>query len=238
MPDEVKMSIRDDHPTPATGIDAVIPTESKSPPPDESTTTLLRAIEEVRDEARDRDKRTDARLEKLEGKASAQATTLSHLGSEVSKLASQHAELATAQVSVAKAAGIASELAAQAMSRVSTSQDDTRKMVESAMIIQKGVISAEMAQAVSPIAKAVDDLTKRDASAKTERAKTNEAMGAVLDELGIGDLAELGQNTKPGEKPPERSLKQTSKRSWLAALSGTLAFLTVAIELALKLLGH
>jgi hypothetical protein len=137
----------------------------------DGTEKLLQAIEAFRDEARVRDEKNEARFEehgvKLDAhgaKLDAHGAALSTLTAEVARHASQLFQLSEAQVGVAKSSAYAAELAARAMTMASTASDDTRKMVESAMVIQKDAIAGVVREVVAPVVTEIETLRANDAA--------------------------------------------------------------------------
>jgi hypothetical protein len=192
------MSEPDTRPTPASGTPAAVAATSAATPsseelaaPKSESPAVLILIQDIQ-------------------------RTVKHLADEVTSHGRQLAELASAQISTAKAASAAAEIAAVALAKANSSQDENAKMVQSAMAIQKGAIETAVREAVQPILKDVE--------------RQNEALGAVVDELGIEDRVELGRKMKPGEKPPERALQKIERR----AKSSTLVQLVISIAIIVQ----
>ncbi len=114
----------------------------------------------------------ERRFERIEAKAEKTDGAVHTLQTEVTLHRSQIAEILEMQISVAKSASVAAELSALALAKSSTSSDDNRKMVESAMAIHGSAIAAAVTSAVRPLAVEVEDLKKND---KTQ----NESLDAI-----------------------------------------------------------
>lgn len=191
----------DPKPTPVSGMPAAVAATSAAQPskrteeiraPKSEASEILAAVHELRDEV-------TKRFERLETTQGSHGDTLRTLTNQVAENTKHITELTSAQVSVAKSAAVAADLSAQALAKANTSQDDARKMVESAMTIQKGAIASAVTEAVRPIQGDVD--------------KTTEAVSAIVNELGIEDRVQLGREVKPGEKTPTTALKKLESRS-------------------------
>lgn len=182
-------------------------------PKGEATRAILAAIDRLRADV-------DTRLERVEQKVGSHDETLRTITNQVSDNTKQIAQQAEAITSVSKAAAIAAEISAQALARVNTAQDDARKMIESAMSIQTGAIAGAVRQAVEPI--------------EEKARRQNEAIGAVIDELGLEDRVELGRKMKPGEAPPERALQQIDKRTKQARIVQLVLALGMIAEVVLR----
>ena len=180
---------------------------------------LLAAIEEVRDEARERDKRVEARFSHLESQL---ADVVSKTDGNT-KLIGEQAEAITR---VASAAAKAADLGLEAKQQAARAPDDTSKMIESAMRIHRSSIAdtvdIAVREAVQPISEKVDT--------------QNEAVGAIVDELGLEDRVELGREVKPGEKPPVRTLKKMARENKTGTAAALLTFLAVVVKLAIEML--
>lgn len=173
------------HPTPVSGMPAAVAATSVARPSTEipdATETLLRAIEEVRDEARDRDKRMAERIVQLEATTNIHGGALKRLTDEVTTHGKHLAELTEQQISVSRSAAMAAELAATALSKINSAHDETTKMVTSAMAIQKDAIAAAVVEAIAPVAAKVAGL---EASNTTLTANDN-AQNKALAEIGVG----------------------------------------------------
>lgn len=120
---------------------------------------LLAAIEEVRDEARERDKRTDARFERLESR-------LEEAVAEGRTNTKNIAEQADALTRVASAAAKAVDLALEAKRQLANTTDDTTKIVQSALQIHGASIAmtvdAAVNKAVEPIKSDIAELKRSD----------------------------------------------------------------------------
>ncbi|HVJ94877.1 MAG TPA: hypothetical protein VM580_34075 [Labilithrix sp.] len=208
------MPDHDTKPTPPSGMPAAVAATSVAKPSvdtaeiaapkSEATIVILAALDGLRGEV-------SSRFERLETTTAAHGEALKTLANQVSEHTKNIADQSSALTSVAKSAAVAAELSAQALSKVNTAQDEAKKMVESAMAIQKGAIESAVRVAVQPI---LDDVERQ-----------NEALGAVVNELGIEDRVELGRKVVPGEKTPETALKKIDKR----AKHSTLVQLVIAV---------
>ncbi len=185
---------------------------------------ILAAVQELRSDFA-------VRFEQLEAKTDAQGKVLETLTAEVAVHHSQIAELAAAQVRTASASSAAAELAAQALAKINTVHDDTRKMVESAMTIQKGAIANAVKEAVQPVSDDVD-LLKKSTTAQ------NEALGEMVNQLGIEDRVSLGREVKPGEKRPEPAFEKLEKRARKSTLLQALVAAGVIAEAIARILHH
>lgn len=168
-------------PTPASGIPAAV-AAGETPHLNEAT-IILRAVEALRGDFETHRGDLTTKFERLEAKTDAHAGALGNLTNEVAAHRSQLAELATAQVSTAKAASAAAEISAQALAKANSSQDENAKMVQSAMHIQKDAIAAAVTAAVAPVVENVAKLEKNDA----DRAATLEGQNVSLAALKKSD---------------------------------------------------
>ncbi len=148
---------------------------------------VLSALTEVRDEARagredDRAERKIIvdRLDQHEERLAQHGSALTTLGTEVASHTSQLAKLAESQISVARSASIAAELAATALSKVNSSQDETRKMVESAMSIQSTSIAKAVTDALGPVVNEIETLKKNDTAQTLTLAGQNTQLALVV----------------------------------------------------------
>lgn len=216
----------DNKPTPLSGMPAAVAATSAakpsvegeiSAPKSEGTLVILAALDNVRTEF-------SARLDRVENEQAKLGGTVKTLINQVAQHDKNIAEQASAITSIAKSAAVAAELSAQALSKVSTAQDEARKMVESAMVIQKGAIEAAVAQAVDPIMKDV--------------VRTTEAIGAVVNELGIEDRVQLGRNVPPGEKTPTTALKKLDTRAKHSSVVQFVIAVGVIVNALWQLLQH
>lgn len=204
------------------------PSNKGRPMNDGTEQRLLSAIEERFDkfessqiERFERLERTHTeRFERLESNAR-------HLTTEVAAHGKQLYALGEASVSTARAAAAAAEISAQALAKAGSVQDDARKMIESAMAIQKGSISHEVEAAVKPIAAKVDML-------ETASEQCNEALGAVVEQLGVEDKVSLGREVKPGEAPPQPTLQKIERR----ARSSTIVQAVIALGMIADVLSR
>lgn len=181
------------------------------PPEVDSTAVILAAISALRDQVGSLRTDMDDQIGSLRRE----------LRDTDQRLTGQIGEQAGALTQVAKAAATAANMALEAKQTANESQGHARSMIESAIRIHNSSISSTV-----------------DAAVKKAVGKTNEAIGAIVDELGIEDRVELGRLVKPGEPKPVRTLTKVSRESKAAALGGALAFVITAIEIAIKLLGH
>ncbi len=182
------------HPTPISGMPAQVAATSIarpslgageiSAPKSEATIAILTAVNDLRSEV-------TRRFEAVETRQDQQATTLQRLANEVTENAKNMAEQAAALTRVSSSAAVASELAAKAMARSSSAQDDTQKMVESAMTIQKGAIAAAVTEALAPVITEVHALK----TSYKHLEKNDETQNATLLQQNTA-LAELGTGVK------------------------------------------
>lgn len=206
-------------PTPSTSTETSLDdTGEIRAPKGEATMVILAAIEDLRSDVDARFTTVDSRLTNIERTQGGQGSTLQTLTNQVADHTIQLGKLADAQISTARAASSAAEMAAQALARSNTAQDDNRKMVEGAMAIQRGAIASAVAEAVKPMKADID--------------RQNEALGAVVNELGLEGQVALGREVKPGEPAPRRplvTLEQRAKNSQLVQL--VIAIGTIATAL-------
>lgn len=190
------MTDHDSKPTPPSGMPAAVAATPVAKPsvddagsaPADSTVAILTAFEALRADV-------TTQVSRIESKTDAQGTALKHLTNEVASHGKQISDLAQAQVSTAKAAAAAAEIAAQSLAKANTSQDENAKMVQSAMLIQKDTIAAAVTTAVAPIASKVEGLERNDA----DQAKTLDAQNvelAALKKSGEKTETTLGQHTE------------------------------------------
>jgi hypothetical protein len=234
------MSGQDTKPTPASGMPAAVAATSLAKPSVEGdsdsdeiraprselsgdlTARVLSTIEQVRDEGRERDKRIEARFAHLEGR-------LDEVVGKTDANTKNIGEQAGALTRVASAAAKAADLALEAKQAVAKAPDDTTKLVESAIRIHSLAIAqtvdAAVKSAVEPLASKVATIEQREEDRDKMHERTNQALGAVVDELGIEDKVELGREVKPGEEPPQPALKKLEKR----AKSNTLVQFVIAV---------
>ncbi len=208
------------HPTPPSGMPAVresrLPRENLDEVRASKTSEapeILAAVQSLRDDV-------SGRLTQIENQLEIQGKALFTLGTEVGQHRSQIAELASAQVSSAKAAAAAADIAAHALKTAHSSQDETTKMVQSAMEIQKGAIE-------SAVQNAVDTSTK----------PLSEAVGEIINELGVEDRVTLGRDVKPNEKrqkPTLQKLDARAARSSIVQIIIALGFIASLLERALS----
>jgi uncharacterized coiled-coil protein SlyX len=218
-------------PTPPSGMPAAVITTSPKPlddeisaPKSEATAVILAALGDVRTEF-------VMRFERLETTTAAHGKTLVTLSDQVTQNTKNIADQATALTSVAESAAIAAKISAQALSRVGTVQDDTQKMVESAMAIQKGAIATAVKDAVKPLEKQAEQREKK-------LEQSNEALGVVVEQLGVSDRVSLGANSKPGEKQPEPTLEKMEKRAKQSTIVQAIIALGVIAEVLSRVIGH
>lgn len=229
------MSGPDTHPTPALGMAAVTatseakpsdPGEASKPLSSDPTEKLLAAIEEVRDEAREREQRTDDRIARVERQLV--EVTIKTDGN--TKLIGEQAEAITR---VASAAAKAADMALDAKQQVARAPDETTKLVESALRIHGASIAftvdAAVKTAVSPIREDVDSL-------KTDGEKQSEAVGAIINELGLEDRVELGREVKPGEKKPTRTLQKMARENKAGTGAALVTLGILIVKLVLEML--
>lgn len=163
---------------------------SETPTPPSGTATadvILVALGGLRDEVRQtreesaqRGKETAARLEKLEETASFHAQSLKRLTDEVTAHGKQISGIVDAQTSTARAASLAAELSAQAHAKVNAVHDETRKMVESAMEIQRGAITSAVGEAVKPLADDIAAIKASDAEQTRALALQDERLALTV----------------------------------------------------------
>jgi len=146
----------------------------------------LASIEQLRGEIHPRIDKLEKRLEDVDRRQTA-----------------QHLEQTKSLAAVAQAAATAANLALEAKQKAVETEASVQLMVESALKIHsKGLavmVDASVQRALKPIANQV--------------VNTNEALGAIVDELGIEGQVQLGRDVKPGEKPPEPALQKMEKRA-------------------------
>lgn len=233
----------DPKPTPPSGMPTASLLDRATPHGDEisasksdATVAILAAIEGLRKETQAtvgalRDD-VDRRFEALEREAR----------DESAQTARRFAEQADAITSIAKACATAANMALEAKRETGEIKEDSRRMIESAFQIHRSsivtVVESSVKSAISPIAGAVEELAKREEAASSERAKTNEAVGAIVNEIGLEDQVQLGSDVRPNDPAPKRLLKTTARDSKAAAYGSALAFVVIVIEIAVKLLGH
>jgi ABC-type transporter Mla subunit MlaD len=215
-------------PTPPSGIPAAVSAgstaqpsvEEITAPKSEATMVILAALDGVRTEF-------VGRMERLETTTAAHGDALKTLADQVNANTKNISEQATAITNVAKSAAVAAELSAQALAKVSTAQDDARKMVESAMAIQKGSIALAVTEAIQPVLNDVESL-------KASNGPLNEALGEIVNELGIEDRVALGREVKPGEKKPERTLRTLNKQTKIVQVLVAAGMIAEAVIQILK----
>lgn len=226
-------------PTPASGMPAAVAMKSHAPPPvdDEEirapksveASAILTALGEMRAEIQETRRESNARFTHLENRVADIAGKTEHN----TKLIGEQAEALTR---VASAAAKAADLALEAKQQVAKSPDETTKLVESAIRIHSSAIAATVdaavQKAVQPLSAKVGALEVQDVQRESMLKQSNEALGAVVDELGLEDRVELGRTVPPGEKPPERALKKIERR----AKNSTLVQLVIAIGIIVSAL--
>lgn len=224
-------------PTPASGMPAAMAATSAAKPsldeisaPRSETGTILLAIAELRTEFIGRFEHLEKTTADLKNSTAQHAHALGTLTNQVAEHTKNIADQASAITSIAKSAATAAELSAQALKGVNTAKDDTRKMVESAMAIQKGAIESTVREVVKPILDDVDGL-------KTSGAKQTEAVSAIVNELGIEDRVELGRDVKPGEKITP-AFEKLEKRAKSSTIVQAIIAIGIVAELLSRVLTH
>lgn len=130
---------------------------------------------------------------------------------------------------VAGAATNAADVALKAQRTASETQSQAQAMIESALRMQSVGLAAMVDTAVKnsfePIAAQVQKLAEHDEAQSKDISKSNEALGAVVNELGIEDKVELGREVHPGEKRPQRTLRKIDRRITLVSVLGSVAII-------------
>lgn len=122
--------------------------------------------------------------------------------------------------------------------RTSERGEETRRTLEA----EQAARASEMAGIIGHIEKAASTLHARgeaidqlkgelDGLSKND-AKQSEALGAIVEELGIQDRVELGPTPKPGEKKPKPVLEKLDRR----ARSSTIVQVIIALGVIASLL--
>ena len=187
--------------------------------PDEKPTTqidavqvLSRLIESVRDEFRDglRGLRDD--IAKLQ-------TSDTHLVDAVSKLETSDKHLANA-------------VGEQAIKL--TRLDERLKRVEEERISDRRDLSDDR----HAREREQEAFIRHVSSLEGSIARTNEAVGAIVEELGIEDRVELGRQLKPGEAPPVPTLTKLDQRTKSNIWIQVAITLSVIAQIAERILNH
>ena len=223
------MSGQDTRPTPVSGMPAVVAANPDAQPNGDeiaaprstNASAILEAldgiraeVQQTRDEARERDKAHEARFTRLES----QIADVAGKTDGNTKLIGEQAEAITR---VASAAAKAADLALEAKQATSRAPAEMQQLVESALRIHGAAAAASIAatvdesvqRAIQPLAQKVGQIEQREEERDKQIALSNEALGAVVDELGIEDRVELGRKAVPGEKKQERALKKLDTRA-------------------------
>lgn len=64
---------------------------------------------------------------------------------------------------------------------------------------------------------------------------TREAVGAIVDELGIADRVKLGRSLPPGSKRQPTALAKVSRESKLGVIASTIATVVIIVKMVLEL---
>lgn len=65
---------------------------------------------------------------------------------------------------------------------------------------------------------------------------TREAVGAIVDELGISDRVKLGRTLPPGTKRQPTALAKVARENKLGAIASTVATVFIVVKMVLELL--
>lgn len=210
----------DDKPTPPAGMpaaDMLDPTLESKSDAGTDTAVILEAIGALRRDV-------DAQI----------GTLRAELRDTDKRLTNQIGEQASALTQVAKAAATAANMALEAKQTAGNATNEMQAMIEGALRIHDGSIAATIDASVK---RAMEPIREENEAAKAERAKGNEALGKLVETFGVEDQVQLGRNVKPGEPKPTPMIPKMSRETKAAAVGSALAFLVIAIEFAMKLLG-
>lgn len=247
------MSETDNRPTPASGIPAARATEPDAQPSEPSSEInmpaaqkVLNALEAIRDEAREREKRSDERekrnderFERIESAIVVIQAGLEDVRDETKQNTKNLGEQADALTRVASAAAKAADIGLQAKQVAGEASAQATQIVESAIRIHGASISVTVndavKNAVEPLKKDIEDIRTRDTEREKMMKQSNEAVGAIVDELGLADRVELGRDVRPGDKKSEPALQKIEKRAKHSTLVQLIVAIGVIVELILKL---
>lgn len=240
---------KDNRPTPPSGLPAAsllleaVPSgpsirrdtqESRSEdisiPKSEATLAILASIDGLRTDVTNRQDRFEGRIEKRVDDVGYRVEEVERLvGALDHRVEEQHLEHMKSFAEVARAAASAANLALEAKQQASEATANVQSMIESALAIHgqglAGMVDAAVTRAVEPIAEQVQKLTDLDETRSKDINKTNEALGAVVNELGIEDKAELGREVHPGDPKPRRTLRRIDRRLTLVSVLGSIAII-------------
>ncbi len=164
---------------------------------------VLRAIEEVRDEGRAREVKTDAMFAAAEVKTNARFSAVELKLADVASLGESNAkhigELNGSLLRVASGAAKAVDLALEAKTQAAGARDEATKIVESALLIHGASIAASINDvvkgAVKPLADKIDSLEKSDETTALTLAGQNKQLNLIVGAVtGLKDhwLVKLG----------------------------------------------
>lgn len=233
------------HPTPPSGTPVQRPTTFSTRPtikqeeisaPRSSDSAILQTLYRIED-------KFDRKFEEQTATNQELRSAYRTIANEVSELKAGHTEMHKALVDTSAAAATAAKMALDALKINSSAQDETQKMVESAMRIQKGAISAEVKSALGPIEVELESLKTAGAERTVEvkkivdtQASIVEAQSAIVNELGIEDQVKLGRTVGPNEKLPPPTLRRMDRNAKWAAASAAATTGGLLIKLLIDLL--
>lgn len=241
----------DPRPTPPSGMPAASLLDASRPslgrpgdisaPKSERTIAILAAISDLSAEGRAHREETRARFGNLETSVRKLNDRVDEHSQNEQRTRSALAEQAESLSRVAGAAAKACDLALEAKKEASEASANTKTVVESALRIHGSsiavIVDNAVKQAVEPIKADVVNIKETGEERALAQKETNEAVGAIVNELGLEDRVALGRDVKPGEPRPIPTLPKMSRETKVAALAGVFVVVVEAVQLAMKMLG-
>lgn len=214
-------------------------------PPDklDAIMAMLQKADARLDKADARDAAFEERFDATDERFEAVEKTQRDMFDRMEQLATQQRQTMSTSGAIERSANAAFELANRALKESDAAKDETRKMVESAMAINKTTIAETVGEVVKPITSDIEALKGNDTSQNTTLAAQNAGIVLIAREMGV----EEGLDPKLLESAPPQSNEDRRRLRGFSAMdrrlkSSTLVQIVIAlaaIAAALKeVLGH